>query len=82
MGLGGRASDISIRGQRIRSPQGAPPKLTEALLVKVSGICRPLLIHPPSASGFLSLDSGVVSMSSRTNESGPAHPADPLDAVL
>ena len=35
-------------GGRDGPPQAAPPKLTESLLVKVSGVCHPLPI-PPSA---------------------------------
>ncbi|CAM9819679.1 unnamed protein product [Rangifer tarandus platyrhynchus] len=35
------------------TPGCTPPKLAEALLVKVSSVCHPLL-RPPSASGFLS----------------------------
>lgn len=57
-------------------PQAVPPKLTEALLVKLSSVCHPLLL-PPSASGFLSLDSGVVFMSSCTYQPSPTHLADP-----
>lgn len=32
----GRGPDIRIGGHRLGRPQGAPPKLTEALLVQVS----------------------------------------------
>lgn len=38
-------------------------------------LCSPSPLPP--AGGFQSLDSGVVSPSARTHESGPAHRADP-----
>ena len=46
-GTGGKAPEIGIKGRGMGLPQGAPPKLTEALLVQVSGICHPLLTPAP-----------------------------------
>lgn len=86
-GTGGRAPEISIRGQRMELPQGAPPKLTEAPLVKVSGVCHWLLVIPTPPRQWLRVpDSVAVSVSARartrTREPGPAHAAAPARSAL